>query len=116
MKLDRATGTDRKLSAVVFLRARKSVRQLASGPLPEDLEAYRAPQDVRDRVQHVFESLGFDVYSGPADLTLHLSGTDSVFEACFGEGNHRPGAEMEPPAEAKPFIEAVVLTKRPELT
>ena len=108
-------GSDR-VAAVVFLKTRsgKSIRGLRDGPLPKDLEPYRAPDGVMEFVRHAFECLGFDVRLDLAGLMLFLNGSSSLFSDCFGSIITNPNAKLAPPEELKEFIESIVVMRSTE--
>jgi hypothetical protein len=90
------------------------MKELRDGPLPKDLEPYRAPDTVMEFVRRAFGSLGFDVSLDLAQLMLFLNGSSSLFSECFGSIITNPNIELAPPEELKEFIESIVVMRSPK--
>ena len=110
------------LAAVVFLRSvsGKSLRELATGPLPPDLDAYRPPPAAVDTVRHAFDSRGFDVFADAQRLTLTLEGERALFAEYFGvpearlaDPSRRSEIELTPPSDIRSLIERIRLLPPP---
>jgi hypothetical protein len=121
----RKSGKDEATaSAQVFLRTKsgRSVRELASGPLPEDLDAYRAPAETVQAVVQCMERLGFQVFRDEMGLALTIQGSTSHFVAVFGGGARKLTAlaanrevRLPAPKEIDAYVDEIVATPRPEL-
>ena len=73
------------MAAYVFLRSvsGKSIRELSTLPLPEDLAPFRASPSVRNKVTQFFRDRGFDVYEQDDGLALSITGSANKFVEVF---------------------------------
>jgi hypothetical protein len=125
MARSRKPGKDEATaSAQVFLRTKsgRSVRELASGPLPEDLAAYRAPADAVQAVVHYLEQRGFRCFRDEMGLALTIEGSTSVFTKVFGVASETvrsvraaTSVHLRAPREIDAYVDEIVVTPRPEL-
>jgi hypothetical protein len=121
----RKSGKDEATaSAQVFLRTKsgRSVRELASGPLPEDLDAYRAPAETVQAVVQCMERLGFQVFRDEMGLALTIQASASVFTKVFDVTSEvvtdvraEATVHLRAPREIDAYVDEIVVTPRPAL-
>ena len=112
------------VAAQVFLRSvsGRSVRDLAEGPLPEDLSIYRPPESARVAVRRHLELAGFTVFDDAQELTLSIEGPPAAYQKAFGAraiGIKAPLAlrtvRLLAPPEIRDLVEDVMLLPAPEM-
>jgi hypothetical protein len=116
LAVESAPKPPENLTAVVFLRTTsgKSVTELGEGPLPSNLDEYRAPGGAMDDVQRFFESHGFEVFPDGLGLTLFLKGSRALFAEHFGDSLDGSGEQLNVPEAVKVHVETIVLMRSAE--
>jgi hypothetical protein len=125
MARSRTSGKDETTaSAQVFLRSSsgRSVRELATGPLPTDLSPYRASGTTVDAVVRHLEACGFQVFRDEMGLALTIQGQASVFVKVFGVTRETVTSvradttiRLRAPREIAEYVDEIVVTPKPEL-
>ena len=109
-----------KTVAQVFLRSPqgRSFREVASGPLPEDLSPYRATAEVAARARRHFEKAGFAVHEDDLRLALTIEAKPATFEKVFGIKGAKGaalGTRLATPAELKEIVDEIHVLTPPEM-
>jgi hypothetical protein len=116
--------TGNEIVAQILLRAvsGKSIRELAQGSLPENLEAYLPPAAAREEVMRFFERQGFRVFGEASGLSVSIHGSVPLFSKAFGEAATKFAAPspvktiaLSPPTDIAQLIEQIVIMPAPEL-
>ena len=124
MAQGRRSQRGKTIAAHVYLRSvsGRSVRELASGPLPEDLSPFRPTEAARTAVHRFLADAGFKVYSDELGLALSIEGPPSRFSRIFGIDAARitkaaahETLSLRPPPEVSEFVEEIVVLPKPEL-
>jgi hypothetical protein len=111
------------VTAQVFLRSvsGRKLRELGQGPLPDDLETYRAPKSARDTVHRFFSDAGLKVFSDDQGLALTIEGDRAKFAEVFKTAGASiksvsPGktVTLKPPKEISALVDEIVVTPKPE--
>ncbi len=114
----------RTVSAIVYLKSLSGdlVRDLGTGPLPEDLSAFRAPKKAVEAVCEAFRKRRFEAFVDSMGLTITIEASPSRFTKVFGVARKRlldlPATEtlrLAPPEEVRELVEEIVVLPRPEL-
>jgi hypothetical protein len=117
------TKRGESVSAQIFLRSvsGRKLRELGQGPLPDDLETYRAPKSARDTVHRFFTDAGFKVFSDDQGLALTIEGTPAKFAEVFKTAAAHikdvapdKTATLKPPKEISALVDEIVVTPKPE--
>ena len=102
------------MSALVFLFSPegRSFRECASGPLPDDLDKYRASPEASAKALSHFAELGFKVFEDDMRLTLTIEASPAQFAKVF---NTTPSSGVfETPAALAKIVDRIVPAPVPE--
>lgn len=110
------------LVAQVFLRSvsGRSYRELAQGPLPDDLAPFRASEEARSAVWRFLEKAGFKVFQDEMGLTLSIEAAPALYAKVFGLARHKvkvpahQTSSLLPPKAIAKWLEEIVLMPKPE--
>ena len=109
------------ISAQVFLRSPqgRSFRECATGPLPDDLNVFRASPEATAEVRRHFEKLGFRVFEDDLHLALTIEAPATKFQEVFGiqPAGKEAALKASPlatPPEISALVDQIVLTSPPE--
>ena len=102
------------MSALVFLFSPegRSFRECTSGPLPDDLDKYRASPEASAQARSHFAELGFKVFEDDMRLTLTIEASPAHFGKVF---NKTPSSDVfETPAALAKIVDRIVPAAAPE--
>lgn len=111
------------VAAQVFLRSvsGRSIKEIAGGPLPDDLAPFRPTEAARTAVQRFLAAAGFEVHGDEMGFTLSIEASPADFARVFGIDASRitkvsaqQTLRLPAPAEIQDFVEDIAVLPKPE--